>query len=604
MSLGETLKDYLTITERADPVTWIERHLNLRWDSTSASDAYVQLEPYQIRPIRAQYRAEVREVSIMAVEQSGKSACWRFPMIHKVLRYPGPRWVIYESDDKVQAINEEQLRPLLESVPELASQLSRFTAMRNRYHLPNGSIVDFSGAGSDITSHPKRDGVADELDSWPLSEDGIRQNLRNFKKRFRTYWSRGEGCLVKVSSPSPRKTGENQDLTRSAIAEEFDHSDKGYWHMRCLKCGKLSMPSHATYNLQWELDDEENPINIVLICPACKHRHTESQAQTMNDRGGYKNKRGDVLWDPEAEIEVWNDHVGCQWGSLACQRAASWTDIAEAQLASGKSADMYAQADFDNSWRGIPFKPKRKSPVGVKTLKKHCAPYPDPSILTNIFFSADTQDSGWYWVVRGVDADNSLYLLNYGFVRTPQELEAVWDTPVFDILPVMGLIDEGGHGDMPKYVRELVENKQGLYAYKGTSAHQGTRWKHGKEKKTILASAKQYQADLLYYIYSQESTESNYWYLPPEDELTDDYMNQVASLQPQNRKQRGNEYENWDVPNKGTADHYFDCEKQLLVILDVAYRELPERQWRSMPTNLRRGTKRKPKRQAPEMEMI
>jgi len=559
----------------------------------------VRLEPYQHRPILAQYQPEVREVTIVAVEQTGKSACWRFPLLHKMVEYPAPRWIIYESDEKAQDINAEQFEPLLRHVPGLDGQLNRNTATKNRYMLRNGATLDFSGAGSDITSKPKRDGVADEVDTWPLTEAGIRQNLRNFRKRFRTYWARGEGCLVKVSSPSPRKKGSTQDLTKSVIWEEFLESDQGYWTLRCRKCGKLSIPSHAIYRLQWELTEDEDetarkvkPETLRLECPACGHAHTEDQAQRMNDRGAYCTKDG-------AEIVGYSQHVGCQWGALACPRVFSWLSIAEAQMQAGKSADLYAQANFFNSWRGLTYRPHAKEKANVAALKKHCAPLPDPATLANVFLAADTQDNGWYWVVRGVDQANCLWRLGAGFVRTIAELKKVWDAEYLGILPVMGIIDEGGHGDMPKYVRQLVDAEKGLYAYKGGAF--GERWRHGNVAKTILASAKQYQADLLYYLYSQQDRTNAYWYLPPEEMLEDDYLAQVTAIQPASRLKHGDQFENWEAPAQ-TPDHYFDCEKEILVILDVAYKEL--KTWRRPVTGLRRGmTGKREKRRAPTLDI-
>jgi len=592
------LRSYLRTEPKSDPITWIQRHVSLRHDPTSAHDGLVHLEPYQLRPILAQYAPAVREVTIMAVEQSGKSACWRFPLLHKMLEYPAPRWIIYESDDKAAEINEEQFDPLLRQVPGLSGQLNRNTALKHRYNLPNGSTLDFSGAGSDITSKPKRDGVADELDTWPLTDDGIRQNLRNFRKRFRTFFARGEGCLVVVSSPSPRKKGEKQDLTTSIISEQHGKSDGGFWTLRCLKCNRLTMPSHATYNLQWECigeeDDEQYVVesSIRLECPACGHAHKERRAQRMNDGGAYCTRDG-------KEIVGYSEHVGCQWGALACPRVFSWLQIARAQLAAGSTADMFAQADYYNSWRGIAWRPRAKEKHGVETLRKHCAPMPDPAILANVFFSADTQDNGWYWVARGLDGEKNLWHLAHGFVRTVQELKKAWDAEHLGIQPVMGIIDEGGHGDMPKYTRQLVDAEKGLYAYKGGAF--GERWRNGSVPKTILASAKQYQADLLYYIYTQTDRTNCYWFLPPEETIDDEYFAHLAALQPRNRMKRGNEFENWEKANNATADHYFDCEKQMLVLIDVAFKEL--HQWRRPVTGLRRSAAKTKRRQAPVLEM-
>jgi hypothetical protein len=592
--LRDRVGRYLTLKKPTDPIEWIENNISFRWDTTSVSDSMVKLEPYQIRPIRAQYQKTVREVTIMAVEQTGKSTCWRFPMVHKTVELPAPRWIIYESKDKAAEINKEQLDPILRKVEDLQGMFTKETASRARYDLPNGSVIDFTGAGAPITSKPKRDGVADEVDTWPLTEAGIRDNLENFKKRFRTYWRKGQGCLVKVSSPAPRKKGATQDMTHSVIGDEFDESDQGYWTLRCLKCRKLSIPSHATYLLQWEMteDNEVKPKSITLDCPKCGHTHKEQNAQKMNDMGAYCDKSGKDL------TGTWPEHVGCQWGAIAAPRVFSWLQIAKEQLKSGSTADLYAQARFDNSWRGIPFRPRRKDSPGMDALRKHCTELPDPKQLANIFLSADTQDSGWYWIVRGVDAEGNLYRLGAGFVRTIQELEQVWDTKFLGMLCAMGIIDEGGHGDMPKHVRELVDKTQGLYAYKGTGST-GTKWKHGNQKKTILAAAKQYKADLLYYMYSQKDRSNNYWFLPPFESLSEDYCSQMVAIQPNQKVKHGDRFENWDVSSQGVADHYFDCEKQLLVLLDVAYAELSPDNWKFAVPGIRRGRKPKPKRRQP-----
>ena len=596
--MPERLRSYLYTNPKSDPVAWIEKYVSLRHDPTSASDGLVRLEPYQKRPIIAQYQPETRQVTIMAVEQTGKSACWRFALLHKTVEYPAPRWIIYESDDKAAEINEEQFDPLLRHVPGLEGQINRRTSLKHRYNLPNGSMIDFSGAGSDITSKPKRDGVADELDTWPLTHDKIEQNLRNFKKRFRTFAARNEGCLVVVSSPSPRKTQQKTDLTRSVIDGEFEKSDHGYWTLRCQKCGKHTMPSHATHNLQWECekdaagkDAEIKPESLVLECPKCKHSHVQAQAWKMNEEGAYCNKRGE-------KIEGYGKHVGCQWGALACPRVFSWLAIAEAQMAAGGSASIYAQADYFNSWRGLAYRPKAREKAGASTIRKHAADMPDPADLANVFLAADTQDNGWYWVVRGVDGKNNLYLLQCGFARSIQDLKAAWDARYLDIMPVMGMIDEGGHGDMPKYARDLILQEKGLYGYKGGAF--GEKWQHSKKvDKLILANAKGYQADLLYYIYSQHERSGCYWFLPPESDIGDEYLSHIAAIQPNSGSKHGNRLENWEPPDNKTADHYFDCEKMMLVLLDVAYKEL--KQWRKPVSNLRRGTPKK--RRAPTLEL-
>lgn len=539
------------------PLAWIESRLDLSADPSSAVHGLVRLDPYQREPIASQFDPAIRRVVIMAIEQTGKSACWRFPLVYRLIFQPSPCWVIYESDDKAEDIHQESLEPLLRAQPELRDQIRRDTSTKRRMMLPNGAVLDFSGAGADITSKPRRDGVADELDTWPLSRAGIAQNLRNFAKRFRTYWARNEGCMVVVSSPK----GED-----SPIGDEFTDTDQGYWHLRCRRCGKLSIPSHAIHHLQWETTDSGVPVqgSIRLECPSCGHGHTEADAAGMNADGDYVRARPEIT-----------RYRGFQWGALACPRVFRWQDIAEAQMQAGKKADPETQANFDNSWRGLPFRPRKADKPAADAVRGHCAPPPDPSTLAVLLFAADTQDDGWYWVVRGFDARQNSYLLGHGTAKLPADIKAAWDAEYLGLRCEVGIIDHGGHGDRPKTVESICRECPGMWAYKGNS-HIGTRWKPSSEApRLLLANPYQYQADLLYYVHAQRNRENSYWFLPPT--IAEEYVEHLAALHPDEKRRNGNRYENW-IASNGAADHYFDAEKMLLVAWDFARARLSR--WR------------------------
>ena len=545
-----SLRDLIRPRVAPDVVAWIQSAVDLSRDPSAAVPGLVHLDAYQIEPIRAQYDPATREVVIVAVEQTGKSSVWRWPAAHRLLFRPGPAWVIYESDDKAEDINAEQFDPLLRSIPEIEAMLNRSTATKRRYMLRNGAVLDFSGAGADITSKPRRDGVADELDRWPLTPAGIRQNLRNFRKRFRTYWRRGEGCLVIVSSPK----GES-----SPVWDEWENSSRGQWHLRCRACGQLTIPSHAVHCLQWEMTPDGEtllPATIRLECPACGHEHAEAEAVRCNLEGAYVHAAGDNA-----------ERRGFQWGALACPRVFSWRQIAEAQLSAGRTADPAAQADFDNSWRGLPFRPRRTKQPVIDAIRAHCAPLPDPAGIAAVLFSADTQDDGWYWVVRGVDARGCMYLLGSGRARPFHfdRLKEAWDAKYCGLQPVLGIIDEGGHHSVE--VQQFCAATSGLYAYKGESRI-GVPYKLSTtEPSRILAIAKHYQAQLLYYIYSQGRRDNAYWFLPPD--VPAEYVAQIGAPQPAKTQKHGDRYENWEPPS-GAADHWFDAEKMALVLLDFA----------------------------------
>ncbi len=560
---------------------WVEANIDLSKDPTAEGDDYIKLDPWQVAPLEAQFDARVRMVVVVAVEQIGKSTLWRMPMAYRMRFIPAPRMVIYESDEKAEDINRDTFDPLIQSIPDIAGQIvGRANQTRRSYHLRNGGITYFGGAGVAITSKPMMDGVADELDQW---YDGVTrlalQNLRNFRKRFRTYWRKNKGCLTVVSSPR-NKTGD----TSSAIWTVFEgETSEEYWTLRCKQCNGLTMRACDTHHLQWEMENERLlPDSIRLICPACGREHEEAEAFEITNAGAYKAEHPEIV-----------KYRGFQQGALGVPRVFGWQDIAEAQLDSGRSASMEAQIDFDNSWRGVNWRPRRTHKPTEENIKTHAAPPPDPENVANYFFAADTQDSGFYWVVLALTPRNSVYIIAHGFVETVnfEELEKPWDAEYNGQLCVMGCVDEGGHHGTRVY--KWAEKIDGMYSYKGNSRI-GAPYKRGKpDLSRLLVMPDRYKAELLYRLHSHADREQGYLFLP--EQPGQQLVTQLGGLQPNNDKKHGNHYENWESNGN---DHYFDAVKMGLALIDFAKDTCKE--WLTAVPWCE--AEDKPERQKPEME--
>jgi len=184
------------------------------------------------------------------------------------------------------------------------------------------------------------------VDDWQQTDGKIESpKLEDLKKRGRTF---EDSLLVKVSSPK----GES-----ALIYPAFLDSSQGFWHLRCLGCGELALRSADVHNLQFECEETEHgkrliPGTEILICPKCKHQHIYADRLQMNIQGGYVHKFPELI----------GKRTGFQWGALASQwDSLSWSFIAEKQLKSGRSGDLRDQTDFDNSIRGLPFRPRRSN---------------------------------------------------------------------------------------------------------------------------------------------------------------------------------------------------------------------------------------------------
>lgn len=477
------------------------------------------------------------EITIMAPEQTGKSLTWQVATLWSFVHAPCLSLIIYPSDDKAAEVNRGKLQPLMRSVPVLNAELDLpKTKARNRYNF-SSFISYFQGAGERISAHPAQVRIADELDDW-IENEGRADKLEDLRKRGRTF---NDALLLKVSSPRS---------SDSAISAEFERSSKGYWYLRCQKCNELSIRSCDIHCLQFESVERGDDWAVVpgserLKCPNCGHEHTEDSKREMNLQGAFIH-----------EVPERTNNLGFQWGALASQWASlSWGEIASAQLRAGKTARVQEQIYFDNSIRGLPFRPRRRRDEESQ-LTRRCNPLPEGVELT-LFAGADVQDESIWYCVRGMDAKGNSWPVKHGQLKSLDELaEATAEVR-------NGIIDTMGH--RTKEVTEWLKHNQKWIGYKGTPYQTVKPWQQSKEsKRLILASAKYYQEQLLYYAYSAEPSEKGNWYILPD--MSPEYLVQFCSMKPDKKTRDGNMYRNW----KGDGnDHLFDCEKMILVLFEM-----------------------------------
>jgi hypothetical protein len=389
------------------------------------------------------------------------------------------------------------------------------------------------------------------------------RTLSNFRDRFRTYSRDPAACLVIVGSPQGM---------HDPIGDLFEDSSGEEWTLACRQCGKPTIPSDRISALQWETDAGNHPVpgSFRLCCPVCGAEHIEEESVRMNRDGAYVAQRRHPY------------RRGFHWGALASPRTWTWSAIAEEQLAAGSTAPLHQHLHFAKSVLGRPYRPRRVTGDQADALREHVLrptdPQPSAERIALVLFSADTQDNGWYWVVRAVATDQSTYRLAAGFAGDWNALSAAWDASRGDLgAPALGIIDEGGHRS--RDVVAFCQARPGLYTYKGNPSI-GKPWKISTEDpRRILAVPQHYQADLLWLIYHQPDRSANYWYVDPE--AGDDYWEHMGAVRPNKKVRHGDRLENWAAVD--APDHYFDAEKQVRVLLDFAVELLPAQSWRRPP---------------------
>ena len=565
------------------PVAWIEANLDLAADPTSEAIGAPDirgLTPYLVEPLQWWGGKGRRKGTFVAVEQIGKSSTWKWGLMYTLATARCLALIVYESDEKAEDENTDSLEPLMRAVPQLDGLLSAPGARRKDHYRLGQSIVQFGGAGSEIASTRCNIVIGDEVELWRGYSTRV-DNVRNLDKRGRTF---ADFKRYLVSSPQEEA---------GLIWREFCEGSQGYWHLRCLGCGELTMRScdiggrrdgdKFKGGLQFEIAEFDGakrakPETLRLSCPACGHEHTEDKKAAMNTGGAYVHR----FPERRAEHESW------QAGALASQfPGLTWADIAAAQLRAGATGSYGDRKVFFNSFRGLPLTAKDLSDGGGELknmdalIQAHGVELPEAGRIVCRALSADTQGDRFYWIVRGFDPAGNSWLLDNGVTETAEGLFVeAWAREYEGARCNIGIVDTGGHRARELY--PYILRTPGVYGYKGNPRIEA-RWKpSAATSKLVIANPLALQGELLYAVHTQLNREkSPFWGLP--FAVDPDYQKQLLNVRPVEGRRDGHQFDRW----RGTGnDHYFDCEKMAILARDLWIQV--QRQSNSIPARIAR----------------
>lgn len=589
----EAAKQYFKLTPYTDIITWAKTNIDFSGDiSAERNRLDFDQYPYQIAPIKAWEFSGQKEVVVVAPEQTGKTNTFLVGYLYHMIFNPCQSMIVYPNDSLAVETNQTKITPLMRKIPQLKNELDKPRSFRgDRYSFSN-LVSYFQGSGAKVVSKSCKIRIGDEIDAW--DKISSINNVSELRKRGRSY---KDSILYLVCTPS---------FVNGKIWTEFLRSSQGYWHLRCQGCHELTMRSCDIHNLQFEsVYNEElkyhivEPESIVLQCPKCGYQHTEDQKKIMNIFGDYIHVNKSLI----------DKKPGFQWGALASQlESLSWEKIAQAQLDAGKTADLDEQMTLDNSIRGLPFKRREVAKDEIEKVKEHC--WTNPPCIDNIemiYVISDTQDDHSPTGVFAVDTNDNMYLLEFHFCpylfltpddRTKQEsiikeelkvtgqpfnpIVTVEDllnkeyliTNGVGIKPTFALIDRQGHKS--DEVQHFANKKPNVFMYQGTGLQMNFKISETNNK-LILANAKHYQTELIYYLYSQKKKDSSYLYFYPE--INEKVLTQIRAVKPDSEKRNGHAPENWEALN-GAVHDAFDVLKMSYLAYDWAIQTFRSDRWR------------------------
>ena len=590
--LCQHIKRYFNITPYQPIVQWCQKNIDFS-DQISAERNKLDFDlyPYQV-PILKEWQMKpgvIKTIVVVAVEQVGKTNMFVDGLLYSMVFSPCQSLIVYPADDKAIETNLTKLQPLMRHIPVLKDQLKKPKSYKSDCYKFSNLISYFQGAGSKIVSKSCKIVVGDEVQAWK-SQNGI-DSVADLKKRTRSY---NESICFLISSPK----FQDGDIWQSFLA-----GSRGYWYLRCKNCNELTMRSCDTQNLQFEADyDQKKRTGVVkkdtirLICPKCKHQHTEQDKKWMNINGGFIHQIPQRLQsDPSFQL-----------GALASQLPAlSWDRIAAQQLQSGRTSDLKQKINFANSWKGLPYIEKKAQKVTEEGLKAHqwnVKQAPSRDQIEMVYVTVDTQDDRSVVGVWAWSTNDNYYLLKTAqpkyLTLSDEQRKKIDDSnkqvalktntefhpieTVEDIINAQYLIEDGVgiepmfclmdmRGHRMQQIEYFMKYHPKVLGWLGGKVVNEDHFKPSTNKeRAIDTDAKWWQKEAIYYLYDQKKRDNQYLFFYPGIEKR--VIEQILACKPDPNAKFGHYPQNWTF---GSRMHdFFDVTKMAFCARDYATQKM------------------------------
>lgn len=572
--LCDSIQNYFNIKEYKSILQFAVEDIDLSGDVSSSKDR-IDLENYpyfkDVLQACVLEKGVRKEVVLMGMDQAGKTTLQLIVLLYNCTFNTLQSIVAYPSDDLAIETAQTKFLPLFKNVPQFKADLEKPFAIRSdRFKLSN-ALIWWAGAGAKIVSKSCKLVIGDEAALWSCPNVN---NIAEMKKRTRSF----DEC-VQFFLSTPQFKQDN-------FSRQFLQSSQGFYTLRCCNCGELTMRSCDLHNLQFETIYNEDLIQYVavrgserLICPKCHFEHDETYREQLVKNGAYVHKFKDKI----------KTFPGFQIGALASLLTVHcWSNLADVQLASGKSATLEDYISFDASYRGLYYQQRDYNKQDESALKQHFYKPGDlkQEDIEAVIIAADTQDTFSVYAVIALTRQNNYYVIDMGRLRylwLEDEQRKVIDAEnkrngkapektMLDLLesqfygfkPLCLMVDERGHRSTE--IKNFSRMKKNIIMYAGTNL-KFEKWKPSDTvPKMFMCDAKKFQAELIFMLYYQKKKETNYLYLP--ENMSEQDLEQITSFQPDTEHRNGNLFENWTPKDK--VHDMFDTVKMGLACFEIS----------------------------------
>lgn len=483
-------------------------------------------------------------------------------MLYAIHQDPAPALVVYPTLELAKYASRKRIRPVIDACPELKAKRPEndddFTTMEMLFP---GMVLTLSGANSpaSLASRPCRYVFLDEVNKFPVNSGKEADPISLAMERQKTFWNKK---TVIVSTPT---TEAGQITTAMQMCDVvYDY------HVPCPHCGTFQTLQWK--QIKWDRNlDKNDPFYATNVknstfyeCESCHNTITDLHRPAMIQGGEWLPRE-----KPPAHIRSKGFHLPSFYSPWL-----TWGDMSEIFIKSRPYPEQFQ--NVVNSWWAEPWIPytqdRKESAIMELKDDRPRGLVPSNGVL-GITAGIDTQDNGFYYVVRAWGEFDESWLITEGFIDDYDALLSIVMGRFKSLNGLEYIVNLAFQDAMGHRTAEVYEKLRRIPQVKPTKGEQRMAMSYSVSKlETFPGTNKPIIGGLsLYRINSTHFKDKLHSKLdvPPADpgafhlhsEVSDDYARQMVS---EFRNDKGI----WECINN-RSNHYWDCETLAMAAADV-----------------------------------
>lgn len=387
---------------------WADRYRILsEKDSAAPGPWRTERTPYLKEPMNAFNNPEIKDITVVAGTQLGKTVMEQNMQGFAIDQDPGPTMVVYPTDKLGKFTSENRLQPMLELSPPLRDKFLKTESQWCELQFPNMYIAIIgANSPSNLSSRPVRYIFFDEIDKFPKWSGGEASPLALAKERTKTFWNRK---IVKVSSPT---------LETGNIWQSWNMADAQYrFYVPCPHCGEYQIFEFKQIKWPEECSIQQVAYAAYYECKYCHQRIDDRHKMHMLRGGEWRMEN-----KPVGRIRSVAYHLNSIYSPWL-----TFGDVAAEFLANkDRPEDLM---NFINSWLAEPWKEKAARLQSDIIMEKQ-GEYEQGRVHVKaqlLTMAVDVQLDHFWYGVRAWGTGLTSWLVDYGRAETWAEIETALD---------------------------------------------------------------------------------------------------------------------------------------------------------------------------------